>query len=249
MLQANTSVRLGDMQNMVYNFTADVASDLCSTSTRPAHRTAAHRRVRSGWTGCRTCQEAGHYTPEMRQGDFFDFNLKVKPYSMARPDPNMAVRRKLEFATNVIPAAAQAAMMLGPGFKVGPFLRRMAIEVGIEDADEFLNDPAFQAWIMQRIQMDTVGEVLHLRGGELAVDGGIVGLLHRDVIASMRVHADMGYQQPILSEALAIHPSQIPEARQRFPHHEYTPDGRMVLRSHTQRNQVLRELGFHDRGK
>jgi putative FmdB family regulatory protein len=94
-----------------------------------------------------------------------------------------------------------------------------------------------------------VGEVLHLRGGELAVDGGIVGLLHRDVIASMRVHADMGYQQPILSEALAIHPSQIPEARQRFPHHEYTPDGRMVLRSHTQRNQVLRELGFHDRGK
>jgi hypothetical protein len=48
------------------------------------------------------------YTPEMRQGEWADFNIKVEPYSMARPDPNMAVRRRLEFATNVIPAAAQA---------------------------------------------------------------------------------------------------------------------------------------------
>jgi hypothetical protein len=41
----------------------------------------------------------------------------IEPFSMARPDPNTAVRRKIEFASSVIPAAAQAAMLLGPGFK------------------------------------------------------------------------------------------------------------------------------------
>jgi hypothetical protein len=64
----------------------------------------------------------------------------------------MAVRRKLEFATNVIPAAANAVMMLGPGFKIGPFLKRMAMEVGIDDADEWLDDPSFESWIMMKVQ-------------------------------------------------------------------------------------------------
>lgn len=60
------------------------------------------------------------------------------------------------------------------------------------------------------------------------------------------VHTDRGYQTPILSEALGVNPSQINEAKQRFPHHNFTPDGRMILSSHTERRQVLKELGFRD---
>jgi hypothetical protein len=69
----------------------------------------------------------------------------------------------------------------------------------------------------------------------------------RDVVASMRPHTDRGYDTPIYSDAAGVMPSQVQEARQRFPHHEYTNDGRLVFRSHTQRERILKEIGLHDR--
>lgn len=46
------------------------------------------------------------------------------------------------------------------------------------------------------------------------------------------------------SEALGIHPSQIREAQQKFPHHRYLSDGRMVIGSLGERNRIARDLGF-----
>lgn len=149
MLQANTSVRLADMQNSVYEFAAEVLGDLVyHLHTDPLINLPL------------TKQQNGQAVQEQfvggeQQGEWLDYNIKVQPYSMARPDPNQQTRRKMEFATNVIPAAAQAVQLLGPGFMIGPFLRRMALEVGIDDADEFLNDQAFQQWIMERLAMQT----------------------------------------------------------------------------------------------
>jgi hypothetical protein len=57
----------------------------------------------------------------------------------------------------------------------------------------------------------------------------------------------MDYDQPILSDALGVHPSQIREAQQRFPDHKFTPDGRMILESHQKRERVLKQLGYHDK--
>lgn len=146
-LQANTSVRLGDMQGMVYEFAAKLTRDLgFFLHTDPLIDLPLVKRQAGVDTQV-------FYTPEMREGTFFDYTFKVQPYSMARPDPNQAVRRKLEFASSVIPAATQAAMMLGPGFNVGAFLKSMAREVQLEEADEWLNDPQIQQWIMQKIQM------------------------------------------------------------------------------------------------
>lgn len=72
--------------------------------------------------------------------------------------------------------------------------------------------------------------------------------LQRDVIGSMPVHTtEKEYEKPIFSDALGVHPSQINEAKQKFPHHEFTPDGRMILRSHTQRNRAMKDLGYHDK--
>lgn len=59
-------------------------------------------------------------------------------------------------------------------------------------------------------------------------------------------HTDTGYQTPILSEALGISPSQINDAKRRFPHHNFHPDGRMILSSHGERKQVMKDLGFRD---
>lgn len=48
------------------------------------------------------------------------------------------------------------------------------------------------------------------------------------------------------SDALGVHPSQIAEAKQRFPDHDFTPDGRMVIRGHQHRKKVLKDLGMQD---
>jgi len=150
-MQANGSVRLGDMQNLVYDFTAEIAHDAgFYVHTDPLIELPLTRRVSGQDTQV-------IYTPEMRKGEWLDYMVKIQPYSMARPDPNMSVRRKLEFATNVIPAAAQAMALLGPGFMVGAFLKRMALEIGIEDADEWLNDPAIQAFVTARAQAINAG--------------------------------------------------------------------------------------------
>lgn len=48
------------------------------------------------------------------------------------------------------------------------------------------------------------------------------------------------------SDALGVHPSQIAEAKQHFPDHEFAPDGRMVIRGHQHRKKVLKDLGMQD---
>jgi hypothetical protein len=51
---------------------------------------------------------------------------------------------------------------------------------------------------------------------------------------------------PMRSRAMGIHPSQIPEAKRRFPQHQYTPTGEMILESPQHRKQCLGELGLVD---
>jgi hypothetical protein len=55
-----------------------------------------------------------------------------------------------------------------------------------------------------------------------------------------------GYSKPILSDGLGVMPNQIAEARKLHPDREYTDDGRLVMRSHADRNRYLKEDGFHD---
>jgi len=146
-LQANTSVRLGDMQASVQAFATEVVRDLAFfLHTDPLIELPLVQRK-----GGQDVQIV--YTPEMRQGNFFDFNLSIDAYSMGRPDPNMAIRRKMEFLTNALPAAAQAAMLLGPGFKLGVVLKDLARELQFHEFDEWFDEPAIQAWIMQKINM------------------------------------------------------------------------------------------------
>ena len=53
-----------------------------------------------------------------------------------------------------------------------------------------------------------------------------------------------GESQGYLSDALGVHPNQIAEARKLFPHHEFHPDGRMVIHNRRHQDKVLKELGY-----
>lgn len=59
-----------------------------------------------------------------------------------------------------------------------------------------------------------------------------------------------GWHKPVLSDALCVHPRQIPEAMARDKKHglnvEYLPDGRPVLTSQDQKRKMIRSLGYHE---
>jgi hypothetical protein len=68
---------------------------------------------------------------------------------------------------------------------------------------------------------------------------------HRHTESDRQIGTD--YAQPVYSESAGVHPSQVNEARKANPDHEYTDDGRMVFRSHSQRKRVLKQIGMFDR--
>ena len=146
MVQANTSVRLADMQSIVYNHVADVVNSLLFyLHTDPLINLPLIRRENGQETQV-------YYTPEMREGEWGDYNIKVVPMSMGRQDPNLQTRRLMEFFTNVIPAITQAFIQLGGGINLEESIILMGRKMGIEDLEVVLNSPLLHMQ-MQRLQM------------------------------------------------------------------------------------------------
>ncbi len=149
--QANTSVRLADMQNMVYTFTGDVMRDMMFfIHTDPLIQQPLVKRVQGVDTQV-------HYTPEMREGDVLDYRMKVVAYSMARQDPNVKVRRLIEFAANVIPAFAGAMQLIGPMFNIEAAMKIVGREMGIDELDEVINSAAVKQYTQRAQQLLDAG--------------------------------------------------------------------------------------------
>jgi hypothetical protein len=137
-VQANSSVRLSDMQGLVYQFTADVTRDLAFfLHTDPLIELPLVKRTNGE-------DEQVVYSPEMREGDWMDYQLKIVPFSMARQDPNLKVRRLMEFTANGIPAMAQAFQMLGPVFKLEQAIELLGRNMGIEELEEIIDTAALR---------------------------------------------------------------------------------------------------------
>ena len=133
MVQANTSIRLADMQNVVYDFTAEIFKKIVFyLHTDPLIELPLIRRTKG-------VDEQVYYTPEMREGDWLDYNISIVPFSMARADPNVQTRRLLEFFGTVIPALASSAQMLGPAFNLEQAISVMGRQMAIENLDEIIN--------------------------------------------------------------------------------------------------------------
>jgi len=77
-------------------------------------------------------------------------------------------------------------------------------------------------------------------GGGVRVDMSCTG---RVGIVRSRKHR--GYY--CVSQSAAVHPDQIPEMKQMFPHHEFLSDGRMAFTSRSHRKRCLRDIGVFDR--
>jgi hypothetical protein len=94
-----------------------------------------------------------YLTPEERRGDFLDYTFKIKAKSMSRLDPTIKTQRIVEFATNIIPSAANAAMIcmkMGTPFNFPKFVMGVAEEIGVADwMMEVFEDPEF----MQKMQI------------------------------------------------------------------------------------------------
>ena len=141
-LQANANVRLEDLQNQVSNFVGKAATDIAFfLHTDPLIELPLIRRTQG-------VDEQVMYTPEMRKGTFLQYMATVVPFSMTRQDPNVKIRRMLEFATTAVPAAAQAAQMLGPAFKIDRYLTDVAKEIGLDEVDNWVDFQDFKAIFM-----------------------------------------------------------------------------------------------------
>jgi hypothetical protein len=147
MLASNTNVRINDMQNIVYDFTADVCRDIgFLVHTDPLMDLTLCKRLGTG------VEMQVRYTPEMREGDFFDYTFKIKPYSMARQDPNVQLKRLMEFLSQGIPALTQAALQLGPAFKLENAIALVGRRMGIDELDELIDSQLLMQQLVAQMQ-------------------------------------------------------------------------------------------------
>jgi len=66
----------------------------------------------------------------------------------------------------------------------------------------------------------------------------------KDMAWDCRIAIHGNYRRPIISDSLAINPSQIPEHKKRFPNIEITPDGRPIFDNFTKHENYLQATGF-----
>lgn len=161
LLSANRSVRLEDAKDIVYAATASEASKRAwYLHTDPlinlplTDRRSAPAQWLTGANGqslmvapSRIEEVQVMLTPEVRRGDFMNFQFDIKPKSMTRLDPALRLQRMLDFGVKILPAAASAAqicMQMGVPFSFSKFVQLMAEEADIEWMDEVFYDPEFQ---------------------------------------------------------------------------------------------------------
>jgi hypothetical protein len=159
-LQANGSVRLEDMRDLVYSATATVQRNLAwYLHTDPLislpliKRTPVPAQTQMTPYGPMLVsppqirEDQVILTPEVRAGCFLDFHFDIEQKSMSRQDPANRLQKALIFASRALPAAAMAAqtcMQMGVPFSFPKFVSRLAKEADIDWMDEVFYDPEFQ---------------------------------------------------------------------------------------------------------
>lgn len=112
MLQTNAMRELDDMVNQVYIFTKSVVEKLAWNLwvdpfiTLPLIKRIAGKDIQL------------HYDEAVREGDFFDYNFEIEPYSLTRMNPEIRYQRLLQLVSQVVlplvPLAAQQGSQLMP---------------------------------------------------------------------------------------------------------------------------------------
>lgn len=154
--QANKAVVLGFLKEKHDSFVEEVCSDLVqylyqdpllAQASIQEHTIIDERGVP------RRVVEQVMFDPGDERGEWFHYHVSVRPYSMARSDPQTDVRNIMEVFTNVVPALGNAAQAMGPGLDIGKALEVVCRKLGVTDAPLFFKQQAFeqyQAWLMKQ---------------------------------------------------------------------------------------------------
>lgn len=158
-LQANAGVGIADIKSLTYEFGAAEASKRAWLfATDPFLHYPLIRRVEipgqmvMGPMGPmmqpgRMEDQQVVLTPDMISNDFMEFTYEILTESMTKKDSRERYKECIEFATQILPAAfqaAQAAAALLIPFDAKKFVELMAEERGIEWMPEVWFDPMFQ---------------------------------------------------------------------------------------------------------
>ena len=157
-LQANADVGINDMRNLVYESAAEEGRKRAwYLHTDPLlDMTLGRRKIEMTPNGPQPIMESVQLTPEVRRGDFLDWNFEVEPESMSRMDTQTRIQRAMEFVGSQLPAIMQTgmvAMQLGMPFNLPAVITRMAKEAGMDWWDEVWYDPTFQSKVQFMIAM------------------------------------------------------------------------------------------------
>lgn len=187
-LANNSNVNLDDMKDLVYQFAADEARKrawyidadpmmnipLAKRNPQPAQFIPLS--IGPFMTQPAQMQEEQvMLTPELRDGDFLDFNFSIEPESMGRRDSTTRFAQAMDFAVKLLPAVASAAqimMSIGLPFSAKAYLLRMAKYAGIDWLDEVFYDPEFQMQMQAMQMMGPQQEKAQIGGGEQTAQTG-----------------------------------------------------------------------------
>lgn len=151
LLAMAANVRIGDMKDIIYDFTAGVSRDLAwYLHTDPLIEMPLVRRMPGGE------QITLMLTPEARRGDFLDYHFKITQESMDRDNPMMRSQKLTQFVQTVVPTAIQTFIQLhtiglGGVFNFMKFITINAKLQGINNFEAIWNDPEFQVMIAEQL--------------------------------------------------------------------------------------------------
>ncbi len=147
-MQANSSITLNDMRDIIYDRTAEISQIHCwYLWTDPMIKMPKTKRE----TGDKETQL--WLTPEQMQGDFLEFTFKIQQRSMSRLDPQTRSSRIVQFAVNVLPGTVSAAMamaQMGMQFNAQKYLTNLAEELDIGD---FMTDVFYDPEHQQKMEL------------------------------------------------------------------------------------------------
>ena len=131
MLQANASKQLQDMVLQVHNFTRSIVRKL------------AWYLWSDPYIQIPVVKELGEfklkvsYTPDVREGDFFDYGFDIEPYSMAMMSPEVRFQKLMQLISGVVLPTAQIAASQGSMLNVNELVTECARFLDIRNLDRW----------------------------------------------------------------------------------------------------------------
>lgn len=70
---------------------------------------------------------------------------------------------------------------------------------------------------------------------------------NRDKPAELCNSTQQEYQREVVSDAMGVHPDQVPEMRRRYPQFTFRDDGCVIIRSHHEHRKAMKAFGMYDK--